>query len=184
MSRNEDPRVDDLQALRRLFDRNPVRAILLARRDWRQLPPSLARDAQIAQKSAAAQMGAMQIQQEVNAWAGSYGISPSYGGMGFGGDPAEHMFVSMMGSIVAHRGDPPPSSQLADSAFEVATGQVPIDAMLDRAIPGAAGMGSMLAGVLGMAGGAGRMITSGLLQTAALSVPRDRIEEALELISG
>jgi len=113
------------------------RAILMARWSWQNIPEELIHQSAAVQQQAQAAQMSSQINQQVNAQLGSMGIFPGSGGgggFGFGMNPDHAMFIMTMGSVRAHRGNPPTSHGLAQLAEPVLSGQMdPLEALVATA---------------------------------------------------
>lgn len=159
-----------------------ARAILLARRSWQSLPEDIVQQAatiEAAGRAAQAQRG---IDDAVNAQLGMLGISPGAGGgfgAGLGLNPDHALFISVMGSIRAHRGDPPAQPQMALLAPAVLRGQLdPILAMIQSAP--AFTQQQLAIAVQGMQMmGMSQLVRVMAIVQAATALPRDQIAPLL-----
>jgi hypothetical protein len=123
-----------------IWQGNVSRAVLLARWYWNQLPEELIDQAAAVQQQAQAAQSTRQINDQVNTQLGMLGIFPgSGGGPSFsppGIDPDHAMFVSVMGMIRLHKGEPPATPGLRRSSEAVLRGQLdPVQAMVASAPP-------------------------------------------------
>jgi hypothetical protein len=132
----------------------------------------------MAQQQAQAAQASRQINDQVTAQLGSMGIfSGSGGGMpfGFGMNPDHAIFIATMGTIRAHRGDPPASQEISQSAEAVLRGNIdPVAALVAAAPPFARQQIVAAAQVANMAGMGQIFRLQGVL-AAASALPRERI---------
>jgi len=161
-----------------IWARDAGRAILLARWSWQKLPEELVQQAAAVQQQAQANQAASQINQQVNLQLGSMGIFPGSAGgpfFGFAMNPDHAMFIMIMGTIRAHRGDPPTSQGMVQSAEAVLRGQIdPVDAMIAAAPALAQQQLVAAAQMLRMAGMFQFLRLQAVVQVA-FSLPRERI---------
>lgn len=154
------------------------RAVLLARWFWKGLPEQLAQQAAMVQRQAQAAQASAQIDQQVNAMLGSMGIFPGSGGgssFGFGMNPDQAMFIMYMGTIRAHRGDPPASPQMVELAEPVLTGQMdPIQALVAISPPYIQQQVAAAAQMMAMMG-MDQLIRVQAIVQAAYALPQERI---------
>jgi len=159
-----------------------ARAILLARRSWQSLPADIVQHAatiEAAGRAAQAQRG---IDDAVNAQLGILGIAPGAGGgfgAGLGLSPDHALFISIMGSIRAHEGDPPAQPQMALLAPAVLRGQLdPIQAMIQCAPAFTQQQLAVAVQGMQMMGMSQLMKVIAVVQ-AATALPRDQIAQLL-----
>jgi hypothetical protein len=120
-----------------VWEHDVARAILLARLAWQALPVDIVQHAATIEAAGRAAQEERGINDAVDRHLGMLGIAPGAAG-GFGANPGmnpDHaMFISVMGSIRAHQGDPPAQPEMAVLAPAVLRGELdPIQAMVQSA---------------------------------------------------
>jgi hypothetical protein len=111
-----------------IWNAQVVRAVLLARWHWQQLPTELAQQAAALQQQAQLQA---RINQRVQLGLGSLGIFSGGAAPGFGMNPNQGLFILTMGTIRAYQGNPPTTPGLAELSEAVLTGQLePVQALI------------------------------------------------------
>ena len=170
-----------------IWTRDAARAVLLARWSWQNLPSELVQQATAVQQQAQAAQAASQINQQVNLQLGAMGIFPGSAGgasFGFGMNPDHAMFIMMMGTIRAHRGDLPSSQGMVQLAETVLRGQMdPVNAMIAAAPPLVQQQLVAAAQMLKMTGMYQFLHLQAVVQVA-FSLPRERIPVLLPEVEG
>jgi hypothetical protein len=159
-----------------------ARAVLLARRSWQSLPDDLVQQAADMEAAAQAAQGQREINDAVNLQLGLLGISPGAGGsfgVGLGTNPDHALFISVMGSIRAHRGNPPAQPQMVILAPAVLGGQIdPVQALVRCAPAFTRPQLAMAVQAMQMMGMSQFVSVIALVQ-AATALPRDQIARLL-----
>jgi len=154
------------------------RAVLMARWFWQNLPKELMQQATAIQQQTQAAQAMNQIDQQVNLQLGSMGIFPGSAGnasFGFGMNPDHALFISIMGMIRAHNGDPPASQQLVQLAEPVLRGQMdPYDALIASAPPLTQQQLAAAVQMMKMMGADNLLRLQAVIQVAC-ALPRERI---------
>lgn len=159
-----------------ICDRDAGRAVLLARWSWLELPEELVGQAAMLERQAKAAEAQRNIDAQVNTYLGRLGIHPgATAGPSFGSSPAHAMFISIMGTIRAYRGDPPVSPGMVQFAEPVLTGRMdPVEALVAAAPPF---VRPQLAAAIPFIRATGMYMwfrLAGIVE-AAFSLPRERI---------
>jgi len=154
------------------------RAVLLARWSWQNLPEELVQQAATVQQRAQAAQVSNQMDQQINAQLGAMGIFPGSSGgssVGLGMNPDHAIFVTVMGTIRAHQGDPPAPAEVAQLAEGVLRGQTdPVNALL-AATPAFTRQQVAAAIQVARMMGMDRLLRLQGVIGAASALPRDRI---------
>jgi hypothetical protein len=156
--------------------RNVAHAVLLARWSWQELPVEIIGQAEVIKQRADAANRQAQVNAQVAHQLAFLGISPGFNGGGFGFNPDQALFISVMAMIRQHNGDPPPGSADAIAVAElVLTGQrQPYEALIAAAPPIARQQIAALIPALKLIGLEKLFLVSSYVQ-AAFALPRDRI---------
>jgi len=165
-----------------VWKQNVALAVLLARRSWQSLPEEIVQHAATIEAQGRAAQAQRGIDDAVNAQLGMLGISPGTGGgfgAGLGMSPDHALFISIMGSIRAHRGDPPAQPQMVLLAPAVLRGQIdPIQAMIQCAPAFTQQQLAVAVQAMQMMGMSQLIKVIAVVQ-AATALPRDQIVQLL-----
>ena len=131
-----------LSELWTVWQRDVGRAVLLARTSWEKIPEGIAQQVAGLQQQAQAARVQSQIDQQVTAQLGALGIFPglgggaSFGGFGAMTNPDQSTFLVIMGTIRAHRGDPPTTAEWVQLSEQVLSGSKdPVQAAIESLPP-------------------------------------------------
>jgi hypothetical protein len=172
-ARPEDRGNGFLDQLEQVWNRDAGRAVLYARWYSNLLPEELVQQSAMLQAQAQAAQSREEINRLVAPWLGSRGSESGLGTM----DPVHAAFITTIGTIRMHRGDPPASPEMAQLAEAVLRGQVDPENIYLAAAPAfnRPQVAMQIQMVQRMDGDMLRLLRFSAIIDAACALPRERI---------